>query len=295
MHSPKTPQTPKKRRAAADFYSLLKSPEVNLSPGTKRPKPHPHAETSPYNIPQLTNNLKTRLNYANIKVQHGWAGKSINEVEQSLLSPPKQSYPQFSTPGPRMYNANIDLSPLPSPKFRRKSLPTISLDDIANNRTSPLKSTSLQLAPLLQPPQTPTQQQQRIPSLKLPNATTGELEQNAILSLMSLSSPVKHTPTPSPGHSPMMFKFPPNSLSGPPKGHFRTHSTHSNSTQSSETSSQGVLLGPPLGLGLPIVKKEVAAETEDEETEEENDLESEHDVTIHNNETDEDVTIDETE
>lgn len=108
-------QTPQRRKgstnngATPDFYSLFKSPEVqmedkklkrrsmelyNITDAAKSPEQiHREYDTehllkSPRRdykeIRKLSENLRTRLNYANVKVQHGWSKKSIGELEHSL-------------------------------------------------------------------------------------------------------------------------------------------------------------------------------------------------------------------
>jgi hypothetical protein len=105
-----TPQRKKgsSNNANTDFYSLLKSPDVRIDDkklkrrsaevfnitNTKSPEQlhrdydNEHLLKSPRRdykeIKKISENLKTRLNYANVKVQHGWSRKNIKELEHSL-------------------------------------------------------------------------------------------------------------------------------------------------------------------------------------------------------------------
>ncbi|GME84523.1 unnamed protein product [Ambrosiozyma monospora] len=127
------------KRRSTDFYSLLKSPELNrynythvnpgspdvkrrsmelnkiinkspektpgsalgLSPSTgfifhdtllsspKRVSPYRVSKKNDTEIKEISENLKTRLSYANLKIQHGWSSSSITELEKKLQTEKK--------------------------------------------------------------------------------------------------------------------------------------------------------------------------------------------------------------
>ncbi|KAG0676861.1 blue light receptor [Pichia californica] len=106
-----TSHTPQRQRNNnnTDFYTLLKSPARSQNDNKlKRRSMELFGITNAYKSPEqlhkeydndhllkspkrdykeirkISENLRTRLNYANIKVQHGWSNKSIGELEHSL-------------------------------------------------------------------------------------------------------------------------------------------------------------------------------------------------------------------
>ncbi|TID21198.1 hypothetical protein CANINC_003478 [Pichia inconspicua] len=293
--------TPGRRRGslannAPDFYTLLKSPEVRMDDkGIKRTSLDlfSNSDTSPQKISKeydsehllksprrdvkeikkISENLKTRLNYANFKVQHGLSRKSIDELEQSLdsiatntstLKPEPKNLDDFwnlkadNLPG----NANSSgRSLLASPsRFpisgrRRTSFnASVNLDDIAkrgvkaspdltnsefsNIKPVPLTQTSslaslhvqsnLQSSPL----QRANSRSKGTLSVDTKtDATETKLEQDAIYSLISMSSPTKYTAA--------------SSVSPSPPKQFAS-SINSNLKLPPPTSSTGNVTLPPL-------------------------------------------------
>lgn len=274
--------TPGRRRGsvannAPDFYTLLKSPDVRMDDkgikrssldlfGNSEKSPErvnreydsDHLLKSPRRdvkeIKKISENLKTRLNYANFKVQHGLSRKSIDELEQSLdtiasgasaVKPEPRNLEDFwnlkadNLPG----NTNsVGGSLLASPgRFaisgrRRTSFNTpVNLDDIArrgvkaspdliNSDFSPVKSipisqsnslASTQIQSTLQSSPLQKHNTRTKDSLSIntkPDSNETKLEQDAIYSLISMSSPTKYTAgssiSPSP---PKQFASPINS------------------------------------------------------------------------------------
>lgn len=71
FQSPKTPRT--------------RTNEMFLSPSPHLKSPSGHISKDPVKpISEISQNLKTRLNYAYMKYQNGWSDKTINELEQEL-------------------------------------------------------------------------------------------------------------------------------------------------------------------------------------------------------------------
>lgn len=297
--------TPHRRKnsstnANTDFYSLLKSPEasraedrslkrrsVELFSITNAKSPeqvhreydNEHLLKSPRRdykeIRKISENLRTRLNYANVKVQHGWSKKSIGELEHSLeeiASNPQRSeelnsaknlenfwhlradnLPKnndvngMNTAGNEKDHPGLSSLLLSSPGFsshantskRRSSfISNIRLDEVAKRgfKSPETKSTGEFLQPQAQPgigsnapsasvssgskssprkadsgglklavktENNESSNTQR-PTNHKKSSSDSKLEQDAIISLISLSSPVKYSAgsslSPSPPH-----------------------------------------------------------------------------------------------
>lgn len=259
-----------------DFYTLLKSPAVRtednklkrhsmelfgITSGAKSPEQLPrewdneHLLKSPRRdykeIRKISENLRTRLNYANVKVQHGWSNKSIGELEHSLeeIATNPQRSAQLNSKNLEDFwnlrtdnlpnktdinneNSNPSLQASPgqfahSPRRRRRSsfVANIRLDEVAKrgSKGSPDLSSNPEFLPVsmsqassaataqLNPPTTLAELQTS--PLRKPESLTkinkekedgktglsvstkpaDSLEQDAIMSLISLSSPVKYT------------------------------------------------------------------------------------------------------
>ena len=258
-----------------DFYTLLKSPAVRtedkklkrhsmelfgITGGAKSPElprewDNEHLLKSPRRdykeIRKISENLRTRLNYANVKVQHGWSNKSIGELEHSLeeiATNPQRSAQLNSKNLEDFWNLRTDNLPnktdinnensIPSslaspgqfahsPHRRRRSsfVANIRLDEVAKrgSKGSPELSSNPEFLPVsmsqassaataqLNPPTTLGELQTS--PLRKPESSTkvskdkedgkvglsvstkpaDTLEQDAIMSLISLSSPVKYT------------------------------------------------------------------------------------------------------
>lgn len=277
--------TPQKRKGSmsngnngnnTDFYSLLKSPAVRtedkklkrrsmelfgITSGSKSPEQLPrewdneHLLKSPRRdykeIRKISENLRTRLNYANVKVQHGWSNKSIGELEHSLeeiATNPQRSAQLNSKNLEDFWNLRADNLPnktdinnensnpsllaspgqfAQSPHRRRRSsfVANIRLDEVAKrgSKGSPEMSSNSEflpasmsnassLATVHSNPPTSLSGLQTSPLRKdessyASNKTKDEgktklsvstkpsdtLEQDAIMSLISLSSPVKYS------------------------------------------------------------------------------------------------------
>lgn len=308
---PLTPMTPQKRRNAGanDFYALLKSPEVRSTEDAVKRRSRElnsaiNKSPSPQAMKELSQTLKTRLNYANIKVQHGWS--SIDEVEDALLTPKQQQSSQFSTP---MYGLSTPLQP---PQFSPRPLSNFStpyssrrrgsmrLDDIANKvltnsspdriatgllMASPLKNTKLH------PITTPQSSNQQLPPLSTimksntdnnnnntnnnnnnnnnnnMNNNDSNLEQDAILSLISLSSPVKYTHS----QSSSMSESSPSPILSKPTLVQRRSSSFAN----------GHLISNGIGMGVTNKPENTSAIIDDDETTEEEDFDEDEAENVH--------------
>lgn len=69
-----SPKTPRSRHS-----------EMFLSPSPKLKSPLGHVSKEPVKpISEISQNLKTRLNYAYMKYQNGWSDKTLNELESEL-------------------------------------------------------------------------------------------------------------------------------------------------------------------------------------------------------------------
>lgn len=222
--------TPQKRRST-DFYSLLKSPKIAGTDGLKRRSMELNAiinvdgedevlsssvGSSPrrkntVEIKRISENLRTRLNYANLKIQHGWSDKSVEELQKKLeddkkhrvlTAEEKSKYDDFWKLGgdelPKYEPPKTPKSPV-SPRHRRRGSAAstnsrFSLDEVANKG-----SAERALYKALSPRRTPQRPQVRTTTSPSPE---NRLEHDAIVSLMSLSSPVKYSQSasPSPSH-----------------------------------------------------------------------------------------------
>lgn len=288
--------TPQKRRTAGanDFYALLKSPDIrNSEDAVKRRSRELNSainkSPNPAAMKELSQTLKTRLNYANIKVQHGW--NSIDEVEDALLTPKQQHVSQFSSP---MSALGTPMgTPLQPPQFSPRPLSTFStpystrrrgsmrLDDVANrgvSNTSPdkvnvgllmaspvknAKRSSLgppaghqtfQLPQLAQMSPMQQSQPQQLPPISTIMKPNEGLEQDAILSLMSMSSPVKYSHS----QSSSISESSPSPTLGKATLATRRRSSH----------ARGHSITNGLGMGMPV-KHESSSAIVDDETEEE--------------------------
>ncbi|KAG7876222.1 hypothetical protein KL938_004612 [Ogataea parapolymorpha] len=244
--------TPSKRRST-DFYSLLKSPDVNRndvdlkrrsvelnkilnkSPERlnnyvfhdsllKSPKRQPGS--SPFRvhkkndneIKEISENLKTRLNYANVKIQHGWSAKSISELEKNLeeeksrkmLTPQdrkqqdnfwKMRTDQLPTYNQPTMNAEHRIAAPSSPTSHaipaRRKASKLKLDELASKQGSAESALYKALSPE-RPKLTIDSRSMLPPASHQRSASDSKLEQEAIMSLISLSSPVKYSGSQSP-------------------------------------------------------------------------------------------------
>ncbi|KAK9366747.1 hypothetical protein V1509DRAFT_582580 [Lipomyces kononenkoae] len=108
-HTESSPSRPSKRTASGS----MKTP-VSSQP----PSPEKGVGSSPIidkdRIEEISSNLRTRLSYAMLKVQHGWTGQSLDELEQNVKpspqhSPyksPKPDYPHTLTIAPSLGRAS---------------------------------------------------------------------------------------------------------------------------------------------------------------------------------------------
>ncbi|KAG7837766.1 hypothetical protein KL942_004178 [Ogataea angusta] len=244
--------TPSKRRST-DFYSLLKSPDVNRndvdlkrrsvelnkivnkSPERlnnyvfhdtllKSPKRQPGS--SPFRvhkkndneIKEISENLKTRLNYANVKIQHGWSAKSISELEKNLeeeksrkmLTPQdrklqdnfwKMKTDQLPTyiqpPLNAEHRTTAPTSPSSHASPARSRASKLKLDELASKQGSAESALYKALSPE-RPKLTIDSRSMLPPTSHQRSASDSKLEQEAIMSLISLSSPVKYSGSQSP-------------------------------------------------------------------------------------------------
>lgn len=65
--------------------------EVFMSPSPKLRSPHVSKDVEKKPIKEVSNELKTRLNYALIKLQNGWVDKTLPELEQALTTSEKEN------------------------------------------------------------------------------------------------------------------------------------------------------------------------------------------------------------
>ncbi|KAH3659244.1 hypothetical protein OGATHE_006128 [Ogataea polymorpha] len=244
--------TPSKRRST-DFYSLLKSPDVNRndvdlkrrsvelnkilnkSPERlnnyvfhdsllKSPKRQPGS--SPFRvhkkndneIKEISENLKTRLNYANVKIQHGWSAKSISELEKNLEEEKsrKMLTPEDRKQQDNFWNMKTDQLPTYNqPKMNaehriaapssptsyaipvRRKTSKLKLDELASKQGSAESALYKALSPE-RPNLTIDSRSMLPPASHRRSASDSKLEQEAIMSLISLSSPVKYSGSQSP-------------------------------------------------------------------------------------------------
>lgn len=328
-HLLSTPQRKKNGSTNTDFYSILTSPEMRLENkklkrrsielfnimNDKSPdKIHKeysneHLLKSPKRdhkeIKKISENLRTRLNYANVKVQHGWSKKNIKELEHSLEeianNPQRSEQLNRTTSGnnrrledfwnlrtdnlPNKNNTNNDTlfnnnpssallaSPgqFTSPSRRRSSFASsMKLDEVAKRgfkKTSPEIKTSEVLSSNLLTPSNSLGLPINIPTgmaSPLKQSLTGrgkltldtvgnynetrtkksdnQLEQDAIFSLISLSSPNKYTST---GSS--LSPSPPRHLGSP------TRVSHPGLPSLSEISNKRLAPLPALPLSAPVI------------------------------------------
>lgn len=280
--------TPHRRKGSnntnTDFYTLLKSPEVrsddkklkrrsmevygivNSPDQMHKEYDNEHLLKSPRRntkeIRMISENLRTRLNYANLKVQHGWSNKSIGELENSLeeiASNPQRSSQLNSKHLDDFWNLRADNLPsaernsdnyiasqypnnnaivdnkatlLPSPgKFtssrqrRRSSVNSgIRLDEIAKRglkHLSPEMKSSASMSNsnslngnMLKLQSSPLKKEYHSNlSINTDNPQSSDkLEHDAVISLMTLSSPKKYAQSMSPS--------PPRYMTSPTKTSF---------------------------------------------------------------------------
>ncbi|KAK9357912.1 hypothetical protein V1504DRAFT_397978 [Lipomyces starkeyi] len=118
-----SPTRPSKRTASG----ATKTP-VSSQP----PSPHKGVSSSPLidkdRIQEISSNLRTRLSYAMMKVQHGWTGQSLDELEQNVRQSPQRS--PYKSPKPD-YPHTLTIPPsLGSPsqlfEYTRPNNPTLT-------------------------------------------------------------------------------------------------------------------------------------------------------------------------
>ncbi|KAL3229082.1 Protein SRL3 [Nakaseomyces bracarensis] len=71
--------------------------EVFMSPSPKLKSPHVSKDSEKKPIKEISNELKTRLNYALMKLQNGWVDKTLPELEHALTTTPSTSTPTTAT------------------------------------------------------------------------------------------------------------------------------------------------------------------------------------------------------
>ncbi|OUT23870.1 hypothetical protein CAS74_000244 [Pichia kudriavzevii] len=326
-HKDRTKQFP-----GTDFYTLLKSPEARLedkklkrtstdlfsrsnedqSPERKEGDyDSEHLLKSPRRdykeIRKLSENLRTRLNYANVKVQHGWSNKSIGELElpwkkSPLILSGNSNLEDFwklrSDRLPKSEDFNdrkLEMSQalLSSPgqfshNRRRSSFNTsMRLDDIARRgvkspdlkHTSPLKNGKFKL------------------TINSDCINSGEdLEKDAIFSLISLASP-KRTSAPmlpsvssssSNGGLPLLSniansqtqRLPPISSMLPMQESSVSRRGSINSAGNPRNSFGAQLFGTTPGLGVGFKASLRSDDETDDETTEEETLEEQQNETL---------------
>ena len=182
-------QTPQRKKggsnsgAGPDFYSLFKSPEVkmedkklkrrsvelyNITDAKSPEQFHKEYDTehllkSPRRdykeIRKLSENLRTRLNYANVKVKHGWSKKSIGELEHSLeeiATNPQRSSAFNSKPTAHpdskqlddFWSLRTDNLPTVTPSEKNTDAPSLNgnssfLSGLGSNTMSPIRQTNV--------------------------------------------------------------------------------------------------------------------------------------------------------
>ncbi|KAK9353146.1 hypothetical protein V1523DRAFT_349851 [Lipomyces doorenjongii] len=111
------------------------------------PSPHKGLSSSPLidkdRIQEISSNLRTRLSYAMMKVQHGWTGQSLDELEQNVkqtpqLSPnksPKPDYPHTLTIPPS-FGSSSQLFEYTRPENPTMTATQVVIDEDENGHLS---------------------------------------------------------------------------------------------------------------------------------------------------------------
>ncbi|ODV93793.1 hypothetical protein PACTADRAFT_51542 [Pachysolen tannophilus NRRL Y-2460] len=103
-------------------------------------------------IKEISENLKTRLNYAYVKIQNGWTDKPISELEKKIDNTNSTSITNSAPP-------NIITSSVPSSISPRKNN-TTSVSNNSQSAASTLRNQNHRPRPLYIPPQTSNQPHQ---------------------------------------------------------------------------------------------------------------------------------------
>ncbi|CEP63870.1 Whi5 domain-containing protein LALA0_S09e04346g [Lachancea lanzarotensis] len=231
------PTTPKSRNQ-----------EVFLSPSPKLKSPGVHKDTE-RPIRELSNNLKTRLNYAFVKLQNGWTDKTLPQLEsvvggstgKTVEVPKLGSHHAYSNKfleeedsGNNSAHAAL-MNALGSPRKKQRSGSSSSSGGLVS---SPRRGQ--------RPPPIITQPAAENQSQNQPKDKPSEAE--AIETLMSLSSPKKASKHPS-----QEFTLPPPPLPASQNQQSPSHQDPTIVGMSSRSSSSGTSI--PNTLAEPFVLK----------------------------------------
>lgn len=258
---PMTPSTNTHKRSD----SMTRLGNIPMTPMTKLLHDDTHGETplrSPSNvhddedgkppIRQITNKLRTRLNYAMVKFSNGWTDQSLDELErnfaegssnddQAHLTISKSSLLKSPTKVTKPTRSNILLSPRKGSREHRKSMEPLDAGGSASaaflhaisKSGSPKRRNfhnGLRIVPIS--PSSASSSTRVRSSQDSPEA-------EAIETLMSLSSP----------RSSKVLEFPPVKLQPQPQIQPKVHGQSSSSTQSQTSFTRGSLPRQKLEFG----------------------------------------------
>lgn len=183
------------KRSSLELYKLLDSEDNRLKLVQKSPTResstvfNDSSSTSPVKnsyrvkkseteIKELSQNLKSRLNYAFLKVQNGWTEKPLSELEKKSLSPSMGSPPRISALKPRPLS--LHGTSVVTPRIR--------LDEFAASRSHGRRNSLSS---------TQTNANVALLTALSPRSSKHEVdpEKTAAISLMKLSSPIKQNAT----------------------------------------------------------------------------------------------------
>lgn len=168
--------------------------EVFLSPTPKLKSPSIYKESNKP-IREISNTLKTRLNYAFVKLQNGWVDKTLPELETEFSQPKKSTYVNKFAQGDATEFGGLNNTPYGSGDsvdgtsahdafLKTLSIGQVGLDEHNPPTTSPMRWPTKNAGSVPQsPPSIPIKQ-------KKPST-----EVEVIETLMSLSSPQKSRPS----------------------------------------------------------------------------------------------------
>ncbi|KAK9239500.1 hypothetical protein V1525DRAFT_386572 [Lipomyces kononenkoae] len=149
-----SPSRPSKRTASGSTKTPISS---------QPPSPDKGVGSSPIidkdRIQEMSSNLRTRLSYALLKVQHGWTGQSLDELEQNVIpspqhSPyksPKPDYPHTLTIAPSSFGSSSKLFELDNSPPLKAAQVVINEDENGHLSTTTAISTADS-----KPPSSPT-------------------------------------------------------------------------------------------------------------------------------------------
>lgn len=188
------PQSPSmKTRLLPPTTPKSKHAEVFLSPSPNLKSPGVYKETEKP-IREISNNLKTRLNYAFMKLQNGWTDKTLSELENEFTKKKHERIIDEGLEGESDTNNYTDDKRLPSSSYSNK---LVDLDEDNGNSAHVAFLKALSSPKKKQRSASSSSVNWNDSPPKLPPITTNvrkssqPSEVEAIETLMSLSSPQK--------------------------------------------------------------------------------------------------------